>query len=87
MSQPRPQPIYTSHVRDRARRRGIDDSAVEFVCRVAEVDDYDEANESYKLTARVAGGHLCVPIEAKAYDEHGQFVVKTAYWLERQPAG
>lgn len=83
--QPRPRPIYTSHVRDRCRQKGIDDAEVEFVCSVAPVEDYDPANDSYKLDQWVTGGHLCVPIDAPAHDERGQFVVKTAYWLDRIP--
>lgn len=48
-------------------------------------EDYDDANESYRLDQWIAGGHLRVAIEARAYDERGQFVVKTAYWLKRLP--
>jgi hypothetical protein len=86
VSRPRPQPILTDHVRERCRRKGIGDSAVAFVCRVAPVDEYDDVNESYRLDQWVTGGHLCVAIEAKAYDERGQFIVKTAYWLSRSSA-
>lgn len=85
MSQPRRRPHPSGHVRDRYIQKGITPEAVEFVCGVAAVDDYDEVNESYKLKEWVAGGHLCVAIEAKAYDDRGQFVVKTAYWIVQAP--
>ncbi len=84
MPGPRPKPIFTRHAQDRYRQKGIEDAEVEFVCGVAAVDDYDEANESYRLDQWIQGGHLRVAIEARAYDERGQFVVKTAYWLQRR---
>lgn len=82
---PRHRPRPTEHVRLRYQQKGIDTTAVEFVCRLAAVEDYDEANDSYRLDQWIPGGHLLVAIDARAYDERGQFVVKTAYWLERLP--
>jgi hypothetical protein len=83
---PQPRPIITDHVRVRCRQKDVDVAAITFVCQVAPVEDYDEVNESYRLDQWVAGGLLRVAIEARAYEERGQFVVKTAYWLRRPPS-
>lgn len=78
-------PEFTDHACRQMQKRGIPESAVTLVCNTYQDPEYDDEEDSYKLTGLVEGGLLQVCVDAESF-HRDHLKVKTTYWLGRRPA-